>query len=461
MFMKQRFILFVSTLVLSVLFGNSALAYDFQLDGIYYTIISESNKTVEVSRNKDNLYTGDLTIPSQVTKYGVTYTVTRIGDYCFLDCAKLQSVNIPETIDSICYYAFIGCSALYEINIDNKNTYFQSIDGVVFDKDLTTLLHFPSAKAETYEIPDGVKIIAKNSFTSNKLLRSLSMPSSVIKIEKSAFNCPNLIDIQLSESLEIIAEHSFSHCSFTSIILPESLKYIGRGAFMDCKLSAIFIPKNVEYISEDDAFSICSALEKIEVDPNNKYYTSIDGILYDKQISKVLRCPQNIKDMEWITLPSTITKICSCAFHEDKTLARIVIPSGVTIIDNGAFYYCSNLGRVVCYAKTPPSTPTEDYCSSDPWEYSGRNSATLYVPKGCADIYRNFYNTTYYYSRVYPYRQFKEIIEMDEETGFHLSVDNFDEEVTRYNTLGIKIKSPQKGINIIKMSNGIIKKTIK
>lgn len=460
--MKQRFILFVSTLVLSVLFGNSALAYDFQLDGIYYTIISESNKTVEVSRNKDNLYTGDLTIPSQVTKYGVTYTVTRIGDYCFLDCAKLQSVNIPETIDSICYYAFIGCSALYEINIDNKNTYFQSIDGVVFDKDLTTLLHFPSAKAETYEIPDGVKIIAKNSFTSNKLLRSLSMPSSVIKIEKSAFNCPNLIDIQLSESLEIIAEHSFSHCSFTSIILPESLKYIGRGAFMDCKLSAIFIPKNVEYISEDDAFSICSALEKIEVDPNNKYYTSIDGILYDKQISKVLRCPQNIKDMEWITLPSTITKICKCAFHSVYSLTRIVIPANVTIIGNGAFFYCDNLSRVYCYTENPPSTPIEEYSSSDPWDYSSRSNATLYVPKGCTDIYKNFYNKTYWHTTVYPYKNFKEIIEMDDDTGITPSfIDNNDQIFSTYNTMGMKKSKTTNGLNIIKYRNGSTKKIIK
>lgn len=454
----------MTTLILSVFFSISASAYDFEVDGIYYTIISDKAHTVEVSKNKDKLYTGKLSIPSSVTKYGETYTVTRIGELCFYDCDQLYYINIPETIDSICNDAFAGCSALHEINIDNNNTNFQSVDGVVFDKDLITLLHFPSAKSETYEIPEGVKIIATGSFGTNNILRSLSMPSSLIKIEEQAFYCPNLCDIQLSNSLEYIGSCAFTHCSFPSILLPESLKYIGSYAFTGCdKLKKIYIPKNVEYSGEDfDIIGSCDALEKIEVDPENKYYTSIDGILYDKALSKVIRCPQNIKDMEWITLPSSITKICRCAFHTVSSLTRIVIPESVTIIANGAFYYCNNLSRVICYAKTPPSTPVLQYSSSDPWQNSNRRSATLYVPKGCAEIYRDFNIESYFHVREYPYKYFKEIVEMDEDTGISPSyIDNNDNIISTYNIIGVKTRSTTNGINIIKYSNGTIKKIIK
>ena len=162
--------------------------------------MSDKTKTVEVSKNKVKLYTGKVSIPSSITKFGETFTVTRIGLSCFRDCDKIYCINLPETIDSICNDAFVYCSALKEINIDKNNPYFQSVDGVVFNKDLTSLLHFPNAKTDTYEIPDGVKNIAVNSFTTNDVLRSLSMPSSLLKIEYYAFDCPNLIDIQVSVS---------------------------------------------------------------------------------------------------------------------------------------------------------------------------------------------------------------------------------------------------------------------
>lgn len=385
----------------------SGFAYDFQLDGICYTIISEIDCTVEVSKNNDKYYSGNLVIPSQVTKYGQTYKVTRIGQNAFYGCKKLYSVTIPETVDSINSGAFVCCSAISEIKVDNNSPYFQSKDGVLFDKALTKLLHFPNAKSGNYRIPDGVPI--------------------------------------------------------TTITLPESLKHLDSGAFTGCdRLKSIFIPKNVEYIGDKTAIGDCTSLERIEVDPENQYYTSIDGILYDKSLTKVLKCPPLIQDLEWITLPSTITYICASAFYANKSLARIVIPSGVTVIDNGAFCSCSNLSRVTCYAQTPPSTPMGQYNTSDPWEGSGRSSAILYVPKGCANAYKNFYNITYYYGDVYPYAKFKEIVEMDEETGISPGIyDDSNIEISRYNASGIQLNSATKGLNIIRMRNGNTKKIIK
>jgi len=102
--------------LLGLIISINSIAYDFQLDGIYYTIISESDCIVEVSRNNDEYYSGNLTIPSQVTKYGQTYTVKRIGQNAFMDCKNLYSVTIPETVDSINSGAFAYlpvCARLY------------------------------------------------------------------------------------------------------------------------------------------------------------------------------------------------------------------------------------------------------------------------------------------------------------------------------------------------------------
>ena len=133
-----------------------------------------------------------------------------------------------------------------------------------------------------------------------------------------------------------------------------------------------------------------------------------------------------------------------------------------TVIDNGAFGGCSNLSRVTCYAQIPPSTPMGQYNTSDPWDATARSSATLYVPKGCADVYRNFYNRTYFYGNVYPYAKFKEIIEIDEMAGISSGIyDDSNIEISRFNASGIKVNSATNGLNIIRMSNGTIKKVIK
>lgn len=477
----------MTTVILSVFICNYVYAsYDFSVDGFYYTIISESEHTVEISKNDDVHYNGNIIIQPSVTKYGETYTVTRIGNGCFSYCEELYTINIPETIDSISYNAFFGCKSLKEINIEEKNPYFKSKDGVVFDKTMTKILHFPNMNNEIYRIPNGVKIVKSYSFVSNDNLKSLTLPSSVTIIESYAFDCQRLNKIQLSEHLEYIGDYAFSNSLIYGISLPESLKHIGEYAFNNCKninnisfpeslmfigkyafnncnnIKTIYIPKNVESLSDEGTFGICLSLERIDVDPDNQYYTSINGILYNKELTKILQCPSNNKELEWITLPKSITKICINAFNNNKNLTRIVIPAGVTIIDNDAFYNCSNLNRVTCYANNPPSTPIIEGYENDPWIGSGREKATLYVPKGSLNEYEYFSYITSQKVIKFPYSRFKEIVEMDEDTGISPSfIDNNDHIISTYNTIGVKTRSTTNGLNIIKYRNGSTKKIIK
>ena len=121
--MKQRFILFVSTLVLSIVFGNSALAYDVEVGKIYYNL-DENNKTAEVTYKywEYNSYSGEIIIPNSITVNASDYVVTAIGYHAFRACRGLTSVTIPNSVASIGDDAFNGCRGLTSVTIPNSVT---------------------------------------------------------------------------------------------------------------------------------------------------------------------------------------------------------------------------------------------------------------------------------------------------------------------------------------------------
>ena len=125
----KRFTLFLFSLILSVVFSTSALAYDVKVDGIYYNLISKA-KTAEVTSGEGK-YWGEVVIPRSITVEGKEYTVTFIGAYAFENCSGLTSVTIPNSVTSIDGYAFKNCSGLTSITIPNSVT---SIGGFAFNK---------------------------------------------------------------------------------------------------------------------------------------------------------------------------------------------------------------------------------------------------------------------------------------------------------------------------------------
>ena len=108
--MKQRFILFVSTLVLSIAFGSSAFAEPVEVDGIYYNL-DTTNKTAEVTYKDIDYksYSGDVIIPESITLENVKYSVLSIGENAFRDSHQLTSIEIPNSVNSIGKYAFFYC----------------------------------------------------------------------------------------------------------------------------------------------------------------------------------------------------------------------------------------------------------------------------------------------------------------------------------------------------------------
>ena len=224
------------------------------------------------------------------------------------------TINIPAQIQglpvtSIRYNAFGDCSNLTNITVDSRNTAYASIDGVLFDKNIRTIISYPRGKtARTYTIP-----------------------SSVTSIEYSAF---------------------YGCSSLASITIPSSVTDIGNYAFLNCSsLTSVTIPSSVTSIGEQ-AFTFCSSLTNITVDSRNPAYTSIDGILFDKNIRTIIAYPEG-KTSRTYTIPSSVTSIGKFAFVSCSSLTSVTIPSSVTSIGDGAFAVCHSLTSV-----TIPSSVT-------------------------------------------------------------------------------------------------------
>ncbi len=116
--------------------------------------------------------------------------VEHIGEGAFRWSSDLRSIEIPASVMSIGDYAFDGCIGLVSINVDEKNTMYSSLDDVLFNKDQTTLIRYPSEKTQTaYVIPSNVTSIKASAFEYCINLNSIEIPPSVTSIEDYAFEC--------------------------------------------------------------------------------------------------------------------------------------------------------------------------------------------------------------------------------------------------------------------------------
>lgn len=148
--------------------------------------------------------------------------------------SDLTYLKLPASLSLLGSNAFNECDSLTQIDVDEANTKFCSIDGVVYSEDKTVLRAFPAGRSGSFMIPDGVTTIYNYAFYRCYQLESVNMYNSVTSIGERAFSfCWNLKDIRLSEALETISPFAFSHCDdLTEIHLPKSITSIGNDAFL-------------------------------------------------------------------------------------------------------------------------------------------------------------------------------------------------------------------------------------
>jgi len=397
--------------------------------------------------------TGNYTFQSctSLTSITLPISITTIGDGAFSDCGSLASITIPSNVTTIGESAFSGCSSLASItipngvttignnvfrgsynltsiNVESGNVNYSSENGVLFNKDKTTLICCPQGKTGSYTIPNGVTTIEISALYGCRFT-SITIPNSVTTIEQSAFSgCYNLTSIAIPSSVISIGERVFIDCNnLTSInvesananyssengvlfnkdktmlifclqgktgsyTIPSSVITIENEAFYYCRnLTSVTIPNSVATIGQY-AFSGCESLASITI---SNSVTTIGQYAFS-----------SCYNLTSITIPNSITTIENFTFSGCYTLTSIIIPNGVTTTGYGAFSWCKALVSI-----TFPSSVTSigdfyfyEGCSLtsitnlnpipvnlDYYYFYGvdRSACTLKVPTSAVSTYKN------------------------------------------------------------------------
>lgn len=306
-----------------------------------------------------------------LTDINLPKSLTSIGNFAFERCSSLTSIAIPENVDTIGNGAFYGCNNLVDFSVDENNSYFSYEDGVFFNKEKTTLISVMVPKKGDYVIPDTVKTINIMAFDACDELISVTIPASVIDVPMLLFrNCINLEKIFVDENNANYASvEGILYDKEKKTIIDIPIKYTGEHT----------IPASATNIENIYLFGRCNGLTKINVDPNNPNYSSLDGVLYNKEQTILLLCPNGFQGE--CNIPDTLKEIHSTSFYDcpnltgfnvdpenpyitsidgviftkDKTTilccpqgreGEYVIPNYVTTLGVGAFYSCKKLTNI-------------------------------------------------------------------------------------------------------------------
>nr|WP_303991849.1 leucine-rich repeat protein [Ruminococcus bromii] len=261
--------------------------------------------------------------------------VACIDDLAFDHCLNLTYITFPESVIEIGDNAFRECSNLTSIKVNSNNTEFCSIDGILFDKNIKTLITFPANKKVTsYAIPSSVTTIHDHAFEQCINLTSITIPHSVTKIGAYAFYyCLKLSSVSMTKSITSISGYTFSGCkNLTNISIPNSVTSIGEYSFWNCiNLTNIKIPDKVTIIKYG-AFCNCDNLTNVSMP---KSITSIGVYTFS-----------GCKNLTNISIPQNVKSIGDSTFWGCVSLESVTIPNSVTSIEDYAFCNCEKLKSI-------------------------------------------------------------------------------------------------------------------
>ena len=215
--------------------------------------------------------------------------------------------------------------SLISITVDEDHSNYKSVDGVVYSKDGTQLVCCPAGKTGAFSVPDGVTGIGDEAFYFCMFVTSVTIPDSVTSIVDDAFYlCVFLTSVTIPDSVTGIGEDAFKGCrSLKSVTIPDSVTTIEYGTFRGCtSLASVTIPAGVTTV-RTSAFDGCTSLAAFDVDDSNSDYKSMDGILYTKDGTELIRCPQAKTGAEEV--PSGVYFLSPESFSECRNITSVII----------------------------------------------------------------------------------------------------------------------------------------
>ena len=316
----------------------------------------------------------------------------------FSDMAKLRSVHVGPNVQADGLFAAFARTPLLEsIEVDAANQNYQSLDGVLYTKDLTHLATYPQAKNSggSYTVAEETAFVDEGAFSSAQIT-SVTLPSHLRHVGKGAFVGSRITSLTLPDGFESmddtafwymsklervdlggatmlpdsafrydkslaevnfrpdlnrlaeVGDYAFDGSALVSVSLPDSVTSIGKGAFAgNAALRSVHLGSGLTSIGES-AFVAANNLASLSVAPANSMYTVEDGVLYSKgNAGRTLVLYLPTKTDTDVTVPDGTVAIADTAFAHNTFLRRVVLPEGLTTIGYGAFEGDANLTDLV------------------------------------------------------------------------------------------------------------------
>lgn len=395
----------------------SVSAYDFEVDGLYYTITSLKDLTVSVDGcvNKD---TTNIVIPQTVEYKGKTLTVTSAGKRVFYKFEKLQSVMFPKMVSSIGAEAFEGDSLLTDVVLPD------SLSSIGYDA-------FAGTSINEIQLPNSLIKIGAGAFRETNI-RCIKFPNGVIDIPSSCFeNCDSLKNIQWPKNLKSIGDHAFDGCrALVDFTIPSGVVKISPSIIWNCsnisklivgtglegfpfecvyykdysleKARSLFDSHlNIDTIIIEDSYNEFSLKGRREKEHYSYYIAPAFGYLRYFYVGRPL-----IDITEWYPTSSNynldkkffvdnryyrdsnryninkleIAGTCTEVPYFYQEVDTLILGENIETF-NVQYFHSDHLTTIICKSKTPPNV-TGGSLSTKVY-----TDGILYVPKGCIDVY--------------------------------------------------------------------------
>lgn len=378
-----------------------------------YKISNNDTRYIETGKLPNNIFRNcsvlnTIVLPESVTSIGseafrectnlehvdFSTNITFIDSYAFYNCSNLKSIEIPSTVTSLGYESFGQCKKLENVTFGNDSKlveisgwalYQTGLKSITIPASVETIGDYAfyycnSLNTVGFEEGSHLSEIKNNAFY-NSAISSIEIPEGCLEIGECGFeSCRNLSRVSIPSTLVSIEREAFRYCSnLVEIRIPEDSKLtaIEENAFDGTGITSLYIPKGLFSIS--NIFSNASQLQSLTVHPDNKYYEAIGGIVYSKRDKSVVLVPKSIEG--YLTFPDYVTSIPDNLLQGCSKLKGVVLNSEIASLGNSVFSGCSNIQLLMSMAPTPATLTNASF------DGINMENIALIVPQGSLDAY--------------------------------------------------------------------------
>ena len=359
-------------------------------------------ETVSLPESLTTINDGAFERCSKLTSIDIPNKVTKLNDNTFAYCTSLKNVSIGSGCTSISATAFVNTSSIDRITVSEDNKNFTVVDGVLYNKDMTTLVLYPKNCSGEFAVPDTVTTIADYAFYRSPNITKITIGKNVKTIGNYAFyNCPALFKVDFGNAVKTIGSYSFAvNDSIESIEFPDSLESIGDNAFIaypdgsyvENKLKSVKFGKglktignyafyrnqkltNIEFTGENltsigsNAFRCCYSLTELNLKGNGETVIDFRAFYCNDALKKISLAGiktidnsafEDCGDLNSVNFGEGLLSIGSCAFQNCRDLNSVNFGEGLLSIGSYAFENCPNI-ETVCLPESLTTIGSEAF----------------------------------------------------------------------------------------------------